>query len=108
MKSIATLITILFNAPTISWQKTAPSQPYSPIYYLANSKNQKSISLAWLVRGSALVIRGLLTGKRKKSLFDDAATGAIIRGIEVISSIGSIPLFLALAGDKEKQHLRHI
>ena len=59
------------------------------------SKNQKSAAWVLLGGGTALVAGGLLIGNRSTSSFDDAAAGAIMGGLGVISALGSIPLFLA-------------
>ena len=68
--------------------------PRTPDYDL-KSKNQKNAAWVLLGGGTALVAAGLLIGNRNASSFDDAATGAIMGGLGVISALGSIPLFLA-------------
>ena len=70
--------------------------------YLQKSKRQKSAAFSFLGGGSALIITGLLIGNRKNSSFGDAATGAIVGGLGIVSVIGSIPLFIASGKNKRR------
>ena len=70
--------------------------------YLQKSKRQKSAAFSLLGGGSALIITGLLIGNNKNSSFGEAAAGAIVGGIGVVSAIGSIPLFIASGKNKRK------
>lgn len=74
-------------------------------YYQAKSKRQKSAAFALLIGGSVAIGTGLLIGNSNESTFDDAATGAIIGGLGVLSMIGSVPLFLASGKNKRKAEL---
>jgi hypothetical protein len=70
--------------------------------YLQKSKNQKTAGFVLLGGGSALIITGFLIGDSKNSSFGDAATGAVLGGVGVLSALGSIPLFIASAKNKRR------
>ena len=102
MKKIMTYM-LLFIMPVASFsQKTNDSVPAVNTDYLAKSKNQKSAAWVLLGGGAVLIGTGFLIGDSKNSTFDDAATGAILGGIGVLSAIGSIPLFIASGKNKKK------
>lgn len=95
MKQILlSMIMLLMLQQTFSQYKDTVRTQAAPDFAL-KSKNQKSTAWVLLGGGTALVAGGLLLGNRNASSFDDAATGAIIGGLGVISALGSIPLFLA-------------
>lgn len=77
-------------------------QTHSSDFYLKKSKNQKSGAWILLGGGIALMGAGFLIGDRKESTFDDAATGVVIGGIGFLSTIGSIPLFIASSKNKKR------
>jgi hypothetical protein len=83
-------------------QKIPEHQPDSQVYFLNKSKSQKSGGWSLLGAGTGLVLVGLLIGNRESSSFDDAATGAILGGLGVVSALGSIPLFIASGKNKRK------
>ncbi|HEU4860207.1 MAG TPA: hypothetical protein VFT15_10240 [Chitinophagaceae bacterium] len=94
---------LLIAMPAASFcQKTNDSVPSVKTDYLTKSKNQKSAAWVLLGGGTALIGAGFLIGDSKNSTFDDAATGAILGGIGVLSAIGSIPLFIASGKNKRK------
>lgn len=94
---------LLLAMPAASFcQKTNDSVPAVKTDYLTKSKNQKSAAWVLLGGGTALIGAGFLIGDSKNSTFDDAATGAILAGIGVLSAIGSIPLFIASGKNKRK------
>ncbi len=94
---------LLLAMPAASFcQKTNDSVPSVKTDYLTKSKNQKSAAWVLLGGGTALIGAGFLIGDSKNSTFDDAATGAILGGIGVLSAIGSIPLFIASGKNKRK------
>lgn len=94
---------LLFIIPGASFsQKTNDSLPAVNTDYMAKSKNQKSAGWVLLGGGAVLIGTGFLIGDSKNSTFDDAATGAILGGIGVLSAIGSIPLFIASGKNKKK------
>lgn len=94
---------LLLAMPAASFcQKTNDSVPAVKTDYLTKSKNQKSAAWVLLGGGTALIGAGFLIGDSKNSTFDDAATGAILGGIGVLSAIGSIPLFIASGKNKRK------
>ena len=78
------------------------SVPVVKTDYLAKSKNQKTAAWFLLGGGAALIGTGFLIGDSKNSTFDDAATGAVLGGIGVLSALGSIPLFIASVKNKRK------
>ena len=101
MKKI--LYFLLLALPTASFcQKTNDTVPVIKTDYLVKSKNQKTAAWILLGGGVALIGTGFLVGDSKNSTFDDAATGAFLAGIGVLSSIGSIPLFIASGKNKRK------
>ena len=70
--------------------------------YLVKNKNQKTAAWVLLGGGTALIGIGFLIGDNKNSTFDDAATGALLGGIGFLSTIGSIPLFIASGKNKRR------
>jgi len=94
---------VLFALPVISFcQKTNDTVPSIKTDYLVKSKNQKTAAWVLLGGGTALIGLGFLIGDSKNSTFDDAATGAVLGGIGFLSTIGSIPLFIASGKNKRK------
>lgn len=102
MKEII-ICAVLLVFETISFsQQTNPKQPLTRQDYLKKSKNQKMAAWVLLGGGTLLIGTGFLIGDRKESTFDDAATGAVIGGIGVLSAIGSIPLFIPSVNNRER------
>ena len=94
---------MLFALPMISFcQKTSDTVPSIKTDYLVKSKNQKTAAWVLLGGGTALIGIGFLIGDSKNSTFDDAATGAVLGGIGFLSTIGSIPLFIASGKNKRR------
>ena len=94
---------LLLSLPAASFcQQTNDSVPLIKTDYLQKSKNQKTAAWVLLGGGAVLIGTGFLIGDSKNSTFDDAATGAILGGIGVLSAIGSIPLFIASGKNKRK------
>ena len=102
MKKIMVYFLFLLMPPTSFCQKTNDSVPVVKTDYLAKSKNQKAAAWVLLGGGAALIGAGFLIGDSKNSTFDDAATGAVLGGIGVLSAIGSVPLFIASGKNKRK------
>lgn len=102
MKKIMVYFLLLSVPPTSFCQKTIDSVPVVKTDYLTKSKNQKTAAWVLLGGGAALIGTGFLIGNSKNSTFDDAATGAILGGIGFLSTIGSIPLFIASGKNKRK------
>ena len=102
MKKIMVYFLLLAMPATSFCQKTNDSVPIVKTDYLAKSKNQKTAGWVLLGGGTALIGAGFLIGDNKNSTFDDAATGALLAGIGVLSAIGSIPLFIASGNNKRK------
>jgi len=94
---------LLLALPITSFcQMTNDSVPDIKTHYLVKSKNQKTAAWVLLGGGTALIGLGFLIGDSKNSTFDDAATGAVLGGIDLLSTIGSIPLFIASGKNKRK------
>jgi hypothetical protein len=94
---------LLLTLPATSFcQMKNDSVPAVKTDYLAKSKNQKTAAWILLGGGVALIGTGFIVGDGKNSTFDDAATGAVLAGIGVLSAIGSIPLFIASGKNKRK------
>jgi hypothetical protein len=102
MKKIRVYFLLLAMPATSFCQKTNDSVPVIKTDYLAKSKNQKTAAWVLLGGGTALIGAGFLIGDNKNSTFDDAATGALLAGVGVLSAIGSIPLFIASGKNKRK------
>jgi hypothetical protein len=100
MKKIMTFVLVLLTSGTLFSQST-PASPERQNHF-KKSKNQKTVAWILLAGGVALTGTGFLIGDRTESTFDDAATGAIIGGIGVLATIGSIPLFIASGRNKRK------
>jgi hypothetical protein len=92
-------IAMLMVIPTSIFGQQTPSVQTD---YLQKTKNQKTAGFVLLAGGSALIITGFLIGDSKSSSFGDAATGAVLGGVGVLSALGSIPLFIASAKNKRR------
>jgi hypothetical protein len=102
MKKITTYV-LLLAMPAITFcQKTNDSVPVVKTDYLLKSKNQKTAAWVLLSGGVALIGAGFLIGDSKNATFDDAGTGVVLGGIGFLSTIGSIPLFIASGKNKRK------
>jgi len=102
MKKIMFCFT-LFSFSVISFcQKTNDSIPTVKKDYLQKSKNQKTAGWILLGGGTALIATGFIVGSGENSTFDDAAAGALLAGVGVLSALGSIPLFVASGKNKKK------
>src|SRR6187455_2516654 len=94
---------LLLALPAASFcQKTNDTIPAVKTDYLLKSKNQKTAAWVLLGGGTALIGIGFLIGDSKNATFDDAATGAVLGGIGLLSTIGSIPLFIASGKNKRR------
>ena len=102
MKKVFVYVLLVAMPTTIFCQKTNDSVPDIKTHYMEKSKNQKTAAWVLLGGGTALIGVGFLIGDNKNSTFDDAATGALLAGIGVLSTIGSIPLFIASGKNKRK------
>ena len=102
MKKIMIYFLLLVIPAASFCQKTNDNVPAVNTDYLQKSKNQKTAAWVLLGGGTVLIGTGFLIGDRKESTFGDAATGAVIAGIGVLSTIGSIPLFIASGKNKRK------
>lgn len=102
MKKIMVYFLLVAMPATSFCQTTNDSLPVVKTDYLAKSKNQKTAAWVLLGGGTVLIGAGFLIGDNKNSTFDDAATGALLAGIGVLSAIGSIPLFIASGKNKRK------
>jgi hypothetical protein len=102
MQKIMIYFMLLAMPVTSFCQKTNDPVPVIKTDYLAKSKSQKTAAWVLLGGGTVLIGTGFLIGDSKNSSFDDAATGAVLGGIGVLSAIGSIPLFIASGKNKRK------
>ena len=94
---------LLIILPTTSFcQKTNDTVPFVKTDYLTKSKNQKTAAWVLLGGGTALIATGFIIGDGKNASFDDAAEGALLAGVGLLSTIGSIPLFIASGKNKRK------
>ena len=97
MKKIITAILALGLLSSFTGQTTSRSE-----YFLARSKQQRSTATIMAIAGASAVGIGLLIGNREESSFDDAAVGAVVGGIGVLTMLGSIPVFIASGLNKRK------
>ena len=102
MKKIMIYFLMLAFPLTSLCQKTNDSVPTVQTDYLQKSKNQKTAAWILLGGGAALIGTGFIVGDGKDATFDDAATGAVLAGVGLLSTIGSIPLFIASGKNKRK------
>ena len=94
---------LMLVLPAISFcQKANDSVPVVKTDYQAKTKSQKTAAWILLGGGTVLIDTAFLVGDGKNSSFDDAATGAVLGGIGFLSTIGSIPLFIASGKNKKK------
>jgi hypothetical protein len=102
MKKTITYFLLLALPMSSFCQKTNDSVPVVQTDYLLKSKNQKTAAWVLLGGGVALIGAGFLIGDSKNATFDDAGTGVVLGGIGFLSTIGSIPLFIASGKNKRK------
>jgi len=102
MKKTITYFLLLALPMSSFCQKTNDSTPSIKTDYLVKSKNQKTAAWVLLGGGVALMGAGYLIGNSKNASFDDAGTGVVLGGIGFLSTIGSIPLFIASGKNKRK------
>jgi len=102
MKKTITYFLLLALPMSCFCQKTNDSVPSIKADYLVKSKNQKTAAWVLLGGGVALMGAGYLIGDSKNASFDDAGTGVVLGGIGFLSTIGSIPLFIASGKNKRK------
>ena len=100
------LLTILLFL-TISMQLTAQQTkiakaPLTKADYMEKSIRQKSTAWVLLGGGSALIVVGVLVGANKNASFGSTGTGVIVGGLGFLSTLGSIPLFLASSKNRKK------
>ncbi len=94
---------LLLVLPAVSLcQPTNDTIPFVKTDYLLKSKNQKTAAWVLLGGGTALIGLGFLIGDSKNATFDDAGTGVVLGGLGFLSTIGSIPLFIASGKNKRK------
>ena len=94
---------LMLAFPAISFsQKTNDPTPSVQKDYLQKSKNQKTAAWVLLGGGTALIGLGFIIGDGKNASFGDAAEGALLAGVGLLSTIGSIPLFIASGKNKKK------
>ncbi|TMI96312.1 MAG: hypothetical protein E6H08_04635 [Bacteroidetes bacterium] len=94
---------LLLAIPAASFcQQTNDTVPSIKTDYLVKSKNQKTAAWILLGGGAALIGTGFLIGDSKNSTFDDAVNGAFLGAIGTLSTIGSIPLFIASGKNKRR------
>lgn len=101
MKKIMVCFVGLVFSITCLCQKTNDSVPTVEKDYLQKSKNQKTAGWILLGGGTALIVTGFIIGNGENSTFDDAAEGALLAGVGVLSALGSIPLFVASGRNKK-------
>ena len=94
---------LILSAASFSQQITT-NTPVTKADYLQKSKNQKSTAWVLLGGGSALMITGFLIagGGNGDVSFGAAGTGVIVGGLGFLSTLGSIPLFIASGRNKRK------
>jgi hypothetical protein len=94
---------LLLALPAASFcQKTNDTIPAVKTDYLVKSKSQKTAAWILLGGGAILIGTGFLIGDSKNSTFDDAVNGAFLGAIGTLSTIGSIPLFIASGKNKRR------
>jgi hypothetical protein len=96
------MLLVTLSAASLSQQTKINKAPLTKTEYLQKSKSQKSGAWTLLAAGSASMIGGFLIGNNKNATFDDAATGVVFGGLGLLSSLGSIPLFIASGRNKRK------
>ena len=102
MKKVIIYCLIFAVSASSFGQKTSDSIPSVKKDYLHRSKNQKTAGWILLGGGAALMGSGFVVGIAEVASFDDAATGAVLIGVGFLSSLASIPLFIASGKNKKK------
>jgi hypothetical protein len=101
MNKIISFITLLIIATASFSQQADPSLVLTQEEYLKKSKKQKTEAWAFLVGGTLLVGTGFLIGDGNGDSFDHLiGANVLIAGIGVLSTLVSIPLFVASAKNK--------
>jgi hypothetical protein len=106
MKKILVLLTILSLA-TISFSQSTVDPELTKDYYLAKSKNQKTIAWALLGGGTAIAITGMILGNQEDkpgdlgygSSFD---SGMWLFGGGIVADLVSIPFFISSSNNARR------
>jgi hypothetical protein len=103
MKKIIICAMLIIIATATFSQQTSPSPVLTKQDYLKKSKREKADAWTFLVGGALLVGTGFLIGDRNEYSFDHLiGTNVVISGIGFLSTIVSLPLFIASGINKRK------
>ena len=102
MKKIMLYFLLALISATSFCQKNNDSVPPVQKDYLKKSKHQKTAAWILLGGGTALMATGIIVGSGKDAYLTDAAGGAAVAGIGLLSTIASIPLFIVSGKNKRK------
>jgi hypothetical protein len=102
MKKIMIYVLMLAFPVSSFCQKTDDSVPSVQKDYLQKSKHQKTAAWILLGGGTALMVTGIIVGSGEDAYITDAVGGAAVAGIGLLSTIASIPLFIASGKNKKK------
>lgn len=97
MKKLLTILLMFFLVTSGIGQTTSPKE-----FYQERAKRQRSTATVMAVAGTAALGLGLLIGNRTESTFDDAAVGAIVGAVGVLTMLGSIPVYIASGINRRK------
>ena len=101
-KIICFSLLLIISVASFCQQTTTVTPTLTKADYLQKSKNQNSTAWVLLSGGTTLITVGLLIGDNKNASFGDAGTGIIMGGLGFLSTLGSIPLFIASGKNKRK------
>lgn len=102
MKLLIILLLLTISMQLTAQQTKIIKTPLTKADYMEKSIRQKSTAWVLLGGGSALIVVGVLVGTNKNASFGNAGTGVIVGGLGFLSTLGSIPLFLASSKNRKK------
>jgi hypothetical protein len=106
MKIILVVLTILSLA-TISFSQSTVDPEFTKDYYLAISKNQKTIAWALLGGGTAIAVTGMILGKQEDKPGDlgydsNFDAGMWLFGGGIVADLVSIPFFISSSNNARR------
>jgi hypothetical protein len=93
---------LMTMAGTSFCQQIKPSSQLTCEEYLTKSKNQKAAARTLLICGGVLIVVPVIIAIPGNTSFDGLETLTIIAGIGIVSSLASIPLFIASSRNRKK------
>lgn len=101
-KIIFCMILLILSVVSFSQEIATGKSLMTKNDYEQKSKNKKIAAWAFLGGGTAFIVSGVLIGGGKDVSFYNAEAAVVLAGLGILSSIASIPLFIASSRNKRK------